>query len=69
MRGDYTVLNVSVFYIQAMSPGNLRQVDWISPKDALIYVMYRKHKSIEKDGHRAMVLLTLHSRSGLGRAG
>lgn len=44
------MLNAPVFYIQAMSPGNLRQFDWILPKDALIYVMYRKHKAWKKMG-------------------
>lgn len=48
MRGGYTTLNMSVFYIQAMSLGDLRQVDWISSKDALICVMDRKHKTSER---------------------
>lgn len=39
------MLNVSVFHIQAVSLGNLRQFDWISPKDAYIYVMYYIHKA------------------------
>lgn len=44
------MLNVSVFHIQAVSLLNLRQFDWISPKDAFIYVRYYKHKALKKMG-------------------
>lgn len=44
------MLNVSVFHIQAVSLLNLRQFDWMSPKDAFIYVRYYKHKALKKMG-------------------
>lgn len=44
MRGGNTTLNRSVFHIQAMSPGKGTLIGSCR-KDALIHVMYYKHKA------------------------
>lgn len=40
---------MSVFYIQAESPGNLKQFDWILLRESLLCVMHC-HNKVQKSG-------------------